>query len=168
MNLPQSLLELAQSMAKMDAKRPRQATLRRAISTAYYSVFHLLTTEYAALYSSDPVAKAAIARTVNHKDIAAIARDFSSSTPVMPESLKSKGVVVTPELSAVARAFSELQDERHDADYDVSFTYTRIEAEAILTIARNAFKNWNTAKSSPAAKLFLACFQLKKAWNEKR
>ena len=122
MNLPQRLLELAQSMAAMDAKRPRQATLRRAISTAYYSLFHLLTTEYAALFSSDPIAKAAIARTVNHKDIAAIARDFSSSTPLMPESLKFKGIIVTPELSAVARAFTVLQDKRHDADYDFSFT----------------------------------------------
>ena len=34
------LIELAEFIAKRDAGRPKQASLRRAISTAYYAVFH--------------------------------------------------------------------------------------------------------------------------------
>ena len=39
------LLELAQHLAKLDSENPRQACLRRAVSTAYYALFHLLIAE---------------------------------------------------------------------------------------------------------------------------
>ena len=36
------LLEQAKHLANREKKRPRQASLRRAVSTAYYALFHLL------------------------------------------------------------------------------------------------------------------------------
>src|ERR1700679_2940589 len=39
------LLEQAQHLAQREPKRPKQASLRRAVSAAYYALFHLLTTE---------------------------------------------------------------------------------------------------------------------------
>ena len=42
MALADDLLEQAQHLAMRDPKRPRQASLRRAVSTAYYALFHLL------------------------------------------------------------------------------------------------------------------------------
>jgi hypothetical protein len=39
------LLEQAVTLARLDARRPKQANLRRAISTAYYALFHLLVDE---------------------------------------------------------------------------------------------------------------------------
>ena len=39
------LLEQAVRLAKLDAKKPKQANLRRAISSAYYALFHLLVDE---------------------------------------------------------------------------------------------------------------------------
>ena len=39
------LLEQAIKLAKLDAKKPKQANLRRAISSAYYAMFHLLVDE---------------------------------------------------------------------------------------------------------------------------
>jgi hypothetical protein len=39
------LLVQAVNLAKIDAKKPKQANLRRAISSAYYAVFHLLVDE---------------------------------------------------------------------------------------------------------------------------
>lgn len=42
MALADDLLEQAHYLAKREPKRPRQASLRRAVSTAYYSLFHLL------------------------------------------------------------------------------------------------------------------------------
>jgi len=44
-HLPEGLLEQAQHLARREPKRPRQASLRRAISTAYYALFHLLISE---------------------------------------------------------------------------------------------------------------------------
>lgn len=45
MRLPEDLLEQAQHLARREPKRPRQASLRRAVSTAYYALFHLLISE---------------------------------------------------------------------------------------------------------------------------
>jgi len=45
MRLPEGLLEQAQHLVKREHKRPKQASLRRAISTAYYALFHLLISE---------------------------------------------------------------------------------------------------------------------------
>jgi uncharacterized protein (UPF0332 family) len=42
MPLAEHLLEQAQHLANREKKRPRQASLRRAVSTAYYALFHLL------------------------------------------------------------------------------------------------------------------------------
>ena len=39
------LLEQALRLAKLDAKKPKQANLRRAISSAYYALFHMLVNE---------------------------------------------------------------------------------------------------------------------------
>lgn len=45
MGLPEDLLEQAGHLARRERKRPRQASLRRAVSAAYYALFHLLTSE---------------------------------------------------------------------------------------------------------------------------
>ena len=39
------LLDQAVSLAKLDAKKPKQANLRRAVSSTYYALFHLLVDE---------------------------------------------------------------------------------------------------------------------------
>src|SRR5580704_5206468 len=45
MPFPNDLLEQAYHLANREPKRPKQASLRRAVSTAYYALFHLLITE---------------------------------------------------------------------------------------------------------------------------
>ena len=41
MSFPNDLLEQARHLANREPKRPKQASLRRAVSTAYYALFHL-------------------------------------------------------------------------------------------------------------------------------
>ena len=45
MGLATDLLEQAEHLSKREPRRPRQASLRRAISSAYYALFHLLVEE---------------------------------------------------------------------------------------------------------------------------
>jgi hypothetical protein len=45
MALPKDLLDQAERLLSQEPKRPKQARLRRAISTAYYALFHLLVSE---------------------------------------------------------------------------------------------------------------------------
>jgi hypothetical protein len=41
-SLASDLLDQASTLAELDPMKPKQASLRRAISAAYYLVFHLL------------------------------------------------------------------------------------------------------------------------------
>lgn len=43
MRLGEDLLAQARYLVRHEPRRPKQATLRRSISTAYYGLFHLLT-----------------------------------------------------------------------------------------------------------------------------
>ena len=45
MAYPDELLELARELANLHPGHPHQASLRRAVSTAYYALFHLLISE---------------------------------------------------------------------------------------------------------------------------
>jgi len=45
MAFAQDLLEQSSHLANREPRRPRQASLRRAVSTAYYALFHLLIQE---------------------------------------------------------------------------------------------------------------------------
>ena len=40
---PRDLIETARGLTELSPRRPTQANLRRAVSTAYYAVFHSLT-----------------------------------------------------------------------------------------------------------------------------
>jgi hypothetical protein len=50
MGLADDLLGLADRLAKPTSSDPEQASLRRAVSTAYYALFHLLVAEVAQLW----------------------------------------------------------------------------------------------------------------------
>jgi hypothetical protein len=41
----EDLLEQAVTLATLDVRKPKQANLRRAVSSVYYAVFHLLVDE---------------------------------------------------------------------------------------------------------------------------
>ena len=49
MSHPTDLLEQAVALRDLDPRRPKQANLRRAISSAYYAVFHQLIEDAVAL-----------------------------------------------------------------------------------------------------------------------
>jgi hypothetical protein len=65
MRLPEGLLEQAQHLVRREPRRPKQASLRRAISTAYYALFHLLISE-AVLNWKRAADRAALARMFEH------------------------------------------------------------------------------------------------------
>jgi uncharacterized protein (UPF0332 family) len=48
------LLDIAQHLAGLPAEISKQASLRRAVSTAYYSLFHLLISDAAATWARGP------------------------------------------------------------------------------------------------------------------
>ena len=51
MSLHDDLLVRAEHLIHKEPRRPRQASLKRAVSTSYYALFHLLVSEASHLYA---------------------------------------------------------------------------------------------------------------------
>ncbi len=112
------LLKQARILATRAPKRPKQANLRRAVSSAYYSLFHLLVHE-AALHllrgSAQAPYRKGLTRAFTHTDMK------KASNALIGGTLPVYGPITIPaDLRAVARAFVDLQEARHRADYDLT------------------------------------------------
>src|SRR5260370_37135803 len=65
MAFPDDLIDLAQHLADLHPENPHQASLRRAVSTAYYALFHLLVSEATANWAR-PELRAILGRCFDH------------------------------------------------------------------------------------------------------
>jgi uncharacterized protein (UPF0332 family) len=142
------LLEQAKHLLNKDGDALKQASLRRAISTAYYALFHLLIDEAVGKWGVEHQ-RSTLARTFEHGSMAKICE----------ESVKSFYIAQQPPalapLKDVAHTFNELQQKRLIADYDNSIVWTKANAETWVEKADTAFKNWRSVRSLPEAQDFL-------------
>jgi hypothetical protein len=66
MGLAQDLLQQADHLAAYEGANPSQASLRRAVSTAYYALFHLLVEEAGQRWSGSSEARTGMERAFQH------------------------------------------------------------------------------------------------------
>ena len=138
MNLPEDLLEQAEHLAGREATRPKQVSLRRAISAAYYALFHFLIREACGRLAGRPDLRVLAARAFNHGDMKKACQAVLKSPP--PAHLAPLlGNPVRAALRTVADTFVVLQTTRHDADYNLSQRFTRDETRRRVESARDAF-----------------------------
>ncbi len=143
---PDDLLEQAYDLAHKEATDPKQASLRRAVSTAYYALFHLLIDEAVGNWAVERQ-RSILARTFEHGKMKGIC-------DAVLRAVKS-GATLPPELHIVAHAFIRLQDHRQTADYDNSRHWVRSDVVDVLTLATNAFSAWRAISGQDAAQDFL-------------
>lgn len=155
MSLPRELLETAQYLARRKADRQTPADLRRAVSTAYYALFHLLVGDAVGRMTTDEGDRADLARGFEHRDMKKACHGVLAQSLPFPLPLLL-GLPLGPELPSVATAFVKLQDERHLADYDLGRTFQREEVRDIVGSAASAFQAWDAVRTTPAAQAFLA------------
>lgn len=146
MPLVDDLLEQADHLANRDAARPRQANLRRAVSSGYYAIFHEIIDT--AVVHVMPAARARgpighrLRRIIQHKQILTVASWYSTSSPQgMPAGvriLRTVGVDVPADLVAICDVFVDMQNARHRADYDLSKSFSRLEANRLIGDAARA------------------------------
>jgi uncharacterized protein (UPF0332 family) len=161
MSLQDDLLHQARQLATHEPKRPKQASLRRAVSAAYYALFHLLTSDGAAALSplKEVGARAIIARSFQHKEMVLAATSVSKGK--LPKSYDDLQITPSETLRSVADAFRILQDSRHEADYNVVRSFTRAETLTLIARAEQAFKDWRHIRGDRDAKMFLQSMLLK-------
>ena len=164
------LLEQAGFLARREPRRPRQASLRRAISSAYYALFHMLASDATTLLPNQPAGLRQQARRVlSHSDMKSVCRQFSTGNIANLTAETARLVVrhVEAEISAVAKAFVDLQEARHRADYDLASPFARLEAVSLIEKAKKALADWHRIRSKPNATLFLAALLLQKHWKDR-
>lgn len=156
------LFQQAEHLVNRDPKKPKQANLRRAVSSAYYGLFHFLIEEAVQqiIGSTNNVKPLRLfaARAFSHTAMRDACLEFSKSTP--KPILKNHWAWIeqpdAPSLASVARTFVQLQQDRHRADYDLATPFTKAEAIAIVESSVQATKDWKKARKClpDAAQMF--------------
>ena len=158
MSLHADLLRQARQLALKEPRRPLQASLRRAISASYYALFHLLVEEATMRKFSgrDRAAlRGCLGRAFVHADMKRVAQQFSEGGVSPKLGPGMNGPAVQPELAGVAATFVNLQQARHEADYDTIRRFTRPDVIDLVDRAEQAFRDWNTVRRSVQADVFL-------------
>jgi hypothetical protein len=164
----EDLVEQAVRLATLDPKKPKQVNLRRAVSSAYYAVFHLLV---------DEACRVLIGAQHNQAPFRQVlGRAFAQG--IMKEACKSfgggtlrKGVAkglpasfaIPGEIRDLALAFVELQEWRHLADYDLTERFKRSVVLTLFSQVKNRIEGFTKLPSSNEKRFFLACLW---AWKE--
>jgi uncharacterized protein (UPF0332 family) len=164
MSLHGDLLEQAEHLVRRERRRPRQASLRRAISSAYYALFHLLIHEATLRVIRNPALRHKFSRAFEHADMKSASGAFANAQPARLATLTG-GLPIPPQLQTLATAFVELQQARHEADYNVAARFTRVEAEDLIGLARQAFRDWQTLRTNDASHMYLSALLLWKRWD---
>jgi len=148
MAFAEDLLEQAYHLAKREKTKPKQASLRRAVSTSYYALFHLLVGEVVSNWKR-PYQRPKLARIFEHGPMRKASQQLANRKFVgEPGSAAAN-------LKSVASAFDELQELRHLADYDESEKWTRERALDAVNLARTAFKAWQAVRLERIAQDYL-------------
>jgi uncharacterized protein (UPF0332 family) len=151
------LIIQADELAKADPRRPKQATLRRSVSTAYYGLFHFLIEESALLLfgaaPADLPFRQLAARAFVHGKMRSVCLEFVKPNPQQVHVLLQPfwiplGIAPNQQARLIAQTFIDLQDDRHSADYDVSLVFSRQDALNSVTRAEAAVAAWRQMKSA--------------------
>jgi len=156
MAFPDDLLELAQGLANLHPESPHQASLRRAVSTACYALFHLLISEATANWAR-PELRAILGRCFDHglmetaseTKVSQINSAFKRNPPEGAE----KTVAIY--LRTVANAFIQAQQRCNDADYNMAREWTPVEVDTQIASVNEAFDAWNVIRDEAVAQAYL-------------
>ena len=147
---PDHLLDQADRLiASTGGGTARQVDLRRAISNAYYALFHAVTAqavdELVGSSHRQTTRYRLVYRSVEHKALRDLCEDIvKSSLPRKYSSYEPDGGF-GPDLQIFATTLAKLQDLRHLADYDPLFRATRSSAVDTVKIGRKALVHFRQA-----------------------
>ncbi len=153
-NLHNELMKTAEYLAKRGGTRPKQVDLRRAISTAYYAMFHALCANNADNFISkknkDGRAKRAWKQTyraLDHKKARQACKQCYDEANRMgfPSPIKN-----------FANCFVTMQRERSKADYDPYIRYNKEEVTSYIESAKRSMNEFTNSRSIKHKQAFAA------------
>ena len=146
--LHKDLLEQAKHLAARERSRPKQASLRRAVSAAYYALFHAITSDFASHFKAG--VRTSAGRVFDHGKMKTAAANIARTgtllvmigSPSCPAALKQ-----------VADDFVRLQQERHDADYNLGKVFLRGTVNSSINRADRSIASLEIARRTCPAEL---------------
>jgi len=156
---PDHLFEQAEKLITSQVGRPRQVDIRRAISAAYYAIFHAIITaaadQFAGATNRDRSQYGLIYRSVSHMWLRDLCREVRK--PRLSNKFKpyAPATGFDADIAAFAAAAVDLQEKRHSADYDVMVRMNSSDAALAIATARAALKRFRRA-TQPQRLAFLS------------
>lgn len=165
---PDKLLDAADRLAPANPGRgrPPYTAHRRAVSTAYYAVFHAISARVAETVfpQADATFRQRTRRWIGHGDIRTVARWVGQIDGTLPGAapahirtllMPARG---PPSLDgdtvAIADGFLELNDKRELADYDHEAVFSRPDTRGHIALARQVVTTVEQAESDEVAHFF--------------
>ena len=156
MDYANDLLELAQQLANLEPIKPRQACLRRAVSTAYYALFHLLICE-ATLNWGRAELRPELGRVFGHGKMktASVEKRSELEAHFKKNPPASQELNVFKQLHTVTHTFIQVQHRREEADYDTGRQWTQTDVLTQIDAVVAAFESWKAIREEPVAQAYL-------------
>lgn len=163
---PDKLLVAATQLAPatVGRGRPSYTAHRRAVSTAYYAVFHAMSarTVQTVFPAADALFVRRIQRWINHGDLAQVSRwmgQMSGTVRDTPPKHIGELLRLTPvhqdsDVTAIASGFREMDEKREQADYDHAAVFTRPDTLRLIEVARDTVQLVDAAPAGPVDRFF--------------
>lgn len=157
------LLEQSRHLTSLDARRPGEANLRRAVSGTYYALFHFIVNESTIAWFGSGADRRPlrdiIGRAYTHTQMKEACRSYSGG--VLKQHLLDRlprGFVVPLEVQSIAQLFVDLKQARHSADYDLSpaASLRRADVQLLIDDTEQVIEDWSGAPRGLCHQLFLA------------
>lgn len=139
---PVELLAVARLLAREDGIAPTDAQLRRAVSSAYYAVFHKILRAAAERFAGPGQegsgAYGTLYRSFDHAHMSRVCDDLQASTLRDRVKRMLRRDSVSQQTRDFAGAFPELQEARHQADYDPTVRFRPSDVGSLIDAAEVA------------------------------
>ncbi len=170
MILPEDLIRHATTLlGSQDQRNDREVDLRRAVSAAYYAIFHVLCGDAARLVAPNvsEVVQQRIQRWFEHAQIRTLCGRLVK--PQLDQPLADlMNPVPSPDLLFLAKSFIKLQGARHAADYDTSYSLDWDEARLTIEVAVRALAASRRLEGTSEANIFVLSLLVWKNWEKER
>ena len=155
-------------LTHIDSGKPKQANLRRAVSAAYYSLFHMLVDEACRAIigsqHSQQGFRQSLARAFVHSTMKSACSSFAGSQrPTSVFKALPQPYVISNAIINVSDKFKELQKKRHSADYDLSERFQRSEVSTLIEQLSVHIDDFLNLPASDERQFFLVCLL---SWKE--
>jgi hypothetical protein len=144
------LLQQAKELVHKNPNNPTQANLRRSVSSAYYALFQLLIFEACLNWSND-ISRPGLARMFDHGMMKKVSKKVTDPGK-MPYA--GEDPVVVDKLRSFAGLFVQLQEQRHEADYNNN-TWTLTQSLREMLAANRAFVIWQEIRTEKISQDYL-------------